>query len=42
MSQNTKIYHQPGNDIPVLGEWDVIVVGGEPAFEILRGLPLPK
>jgi NADPH-dependent 2,4-dienoyl-CoA reductase/sulfur reductase-like enzyme len=27
----TKVYHQPGSDIPVLGEWDVIVVGGGPS-----------
>jgi hypothetical protein len=44
MNQNTKTYHQPGSDIPVLGEWDVVVVGSkvEPAFEILRDLPLAK
>jgi hypothetical protein len=44
MNQNTKVYHQPGREIPVLGEWDVVVFGGEvePAFEILRGLLLAK
>ena len=31
MNQNTKTYHQPGSDIPVLGEWDVVIVGGGPS-----------
>jgi hypothetical protein len=31
MNHNTKTYHQPGRDIPVLGEWDVVVVGGGPS-----------
>jgi FAD dependent oxidoreductase len=31
MSQHSKAYHQPGRDIPLLGEWDVIVVGGGPS-----------
>ncbi len=44
MNQNTRICAQPGRDIPVLGEWDALVMGGEvePSFEILQGLPLPK